>query len=583
MGRDEKQSRNNACGNSGIIQDLCGMIHDKTGLLHLAEIMAKRGIKHLVVSPGSRNAPIVSVFCKHPAFKCHTIVDERSAAFFALGMAQQLGHTVAIACTSGSAALNYAPAVAEAFYQKIPLLVLTADRPIAWIDQGDGQTIRQQDVFANYIKKSLQLPQSVQNQDDLLYNDRLVSEALNACEYPLPGPVHINIPFTEPLYGFDQQVYTKPKDFTVLPAQSLISDKEISQIANDWKRFKKKMILVGQMAPNQRLEKQLAALSRFSDVVVLTETTSNVNHPGFIAWIDRSLGAVPKDDPAYAPDLLITIGGTIVSKQIKSYLRCAPVQAHWHIDPVEWQMDTYQKLTLTIPLKEESFFDQLMPKIQAIESSFSHAWKQLALKAEKNHQRFLQNCPYCDLKIFETIVQSVPSGYDIQLGNSTPVRYAQLFSFREAFRFDSNRGTSGIDGSISTAAGAAYATGQPTLMITGDLGFFYDSNALWNKHLPANLRIVVINNGGGGIFRFIPGPDTSGLMEEFFEAQHHTSAEHMAKSFGLDYYAANNIDELKDALVSFFKPAENAAILEVVSPASTSADTLRAYFKALAV
>jgi 2-succinyl-5-enolpyruvyl-6-hydroxy-3-cyclohexene-1-carboxylate synthase len=583
MGRDEKQSRNIACGNSGIIQDLCGMIHDKTGLLHLAEIMAMRGIKYLIVSPGSRNAPIVSVFCKHHDFKCLTIVDERSAAFFALGMAQQLGHTVAIACTSGSAALNYAPAVAEAFYQKIPLLVLTADRPIAWIDQGDGQTIRQQDVFANYIKKSLQLPQSVQNQDDLLYNDRLVSEALNACEYPLPGPVHINIPFTEPLYGFDQQVYTKPKDFTVLPAQSLISDKEISQIANDWKRFKKKMILVGQMAPNQRLEKQLAALSRFSDVVVLTETTSNVNHPGFIAWIDRSLGAVPKDDPAYAPDLLITIGGTIVSKQIKSYLRCAPVQAHWHIDPVEWQMDTYQKLTLTIPLKEESFFDQLMPKIQAIESSFSHAWKQLALKAEKNHQRFLQNCPYCDLKIFETIVQSVPSGYDIQLGNSTPVRYAQLFSFREAFRFDSNRGTSGIDGSISTAAGAAYATGQPTLMITGDLGFFYDSNALWNKHLPANLRIVVINNGGGGIFRFIPGPDTSGLMEEFFEAQHHTSAEHMAKSFGLDYYAANNIDELKDALVSFFKPAENAAILEVVSPASTSADTLRAYFKALAV
>lgn len=557
------------------------MIHDKTGLLHLAEIMAMRGIKYLIVSPGSRNAPIVSVFCKHPAFKCLTIVDERSAAFFALGMAQQLGQTVAIACTSGSAALNYAPAVAEAYYQKVPLLVLTADRPIEWIDQGDGQTIRQQNVFANYIKKSLQLPQSVQNEDDLFYNDRLISEALNACQYPLPGPVHINIPFTEPLYGFDQQLQTKPKDFSILAAQSLIADNEIGQLSSVWNRFKKKMILVGQMAVSQALEKLLITLSSFPDVVVLTETTSNVNHPDFIAWIDRSLQAVPKGDPEYAPDLLITIGGTIVSKQVKSFLRGTQVQAHWHIDPEEWQMDTYQKLSLTIPLKADTFFDQLIPNIQPTESTFSHVWKQLTLKAEKNHHRFLQNCPYCDLKIFETIVKTLPPGYDIQLGNSTPVRYSQLFAYPSGFRFDSNRGTSGIDGSISTAAGAAYATGRPTLMITGDLGFFYDSNALWNKYLPANLKVIMINNGGGGIFRFIPGPDKTGLMEDFFEAQHQTSAEHIAKAFGVDYYVANNADELEDGLVSLFKPAEKAAVLEVVSPAALSADMLRAYFKAL--
>ncbi len=581
MGGNKKQSRNIACSNSGIIQDLCGMIHDKTGLLHLAEIMAMRGIKYLIVSPGSRNAPIVSVFCKHPAFKCLTIVDERSAAFFALGMAQQLGQTVAIACTSGSAALNYAPAVAEAYYQKIPLLVLTADRPVEWIDQGDGQTIRQQNVFANYIKKSLQLPQSVRNIDDLLYNDRLISEALNACQYPLPGPVHINIPFTEPLYGFEQQLQTKPKDFNIMAAQSRIPENEMDPLSKDWNRFKKKMILVGQMVPNQTLEKLLIKLSSFPDVVVLTETTSNVNYPGFIAWIDRSLGAVPKDDPRYAPDLLITIGGTIVSKQIKSFLRDAPVQAHWHIDPVEWQMDTYQKLSLTIPMKAEAFFDQLMPYIGSVDSSYSKMWRLIALKAEKNHQRFLQNCPYCDLKIFETIVKTLPSGYDIQLGNSTPVRYSQLFAFPGGFRFDSNRGTSGIDGSISTAAGAAYATDRLTLMITGDLSFFYDSNALWNKYLPANLKVIIINNGGGGIFRFIPGPDKTGLMEEFFEAQHHTSAEHIAKAFGVDYYVATNADELEDGLVSLFKPTEKAAVLEVVSPAGISAEMLRAYFKAL--
>jgi 2-succinyl-5-enolpyruvyl-6-hydroxy-3-cyclohexene-1-carboxylate synthase len=352
-------------------------------------------------------------------------------------------------------------------------------------------------------------------------------------------------------------------------------------LSKDWNRFKKKMILVGQMVPNQALEKLLIKLSSFPDVVVLTETTSNVNYPGFIAWIDRSLGAVPKDDPRYAPDLLITIGGTIVSKQIKSFLRDAPVQAHWHIDPVEWQMDTYQKLSLTIPMKAEVFFDQLMPYIGSVDSSYSKMWRLIALKAEKNHQRFLQNCPYCDLKIFETIVKTLPSGYDIQLGNSTPVRYSQLFAFPGGFRFDSNRGTSGIDGSISTAAGAAYATDRLTLMITGDLSFFYDSNALWNKYLPANLKVIIINNGGGGIFRFIPGPDKTGLMEEFFEAQHHTSAEHIAKAFGVDYYVATNADELEDGLVSLFKPTEKAAVLEVVSPAGISAEMLRAYFKAL--
>ncbi len=166
------------------------------------------------------------------------------------------------------------------------------------------------------------------NEDDLLYNDRLISEALNACQYPLPGPVHMNIPFTEPLYGFEQQLQTKPKDFTIQPTQSLLEDYHMDQLSDAWNRFKKKMILVGQMPPNQKLEKLLIKLSSFTDTVVLTETTSNVNYPEFIAWIDRSLGAVSKDDPHYAPDLLITIGGTIVSNRLKVFCAmrlCRPI------------------------------------------------------------------------------------------------------------------------------------------------------------------------------------------------------------------------------------------------------------------
>ncbi len=557
------------------------MIHDKTGLLHLAEIMAERGIKNLVVSPGSRNAPIVTVFCSRPDMECITIVDERSAAFFALGMAQQLGKPVAIACTSGSAALNYAPAIVEAYYQKIPLVVLTADRPVEWIDQGDGQTIRQNRVFENYIKKSVQLPQSTGNLDDLHYNDRLISEALNACTFPSAGPVHINMPFTEPLYGFDHELKTGTRHFQIAKTIARLEDEQLKSMAAIWNGSARKMILTGQMPPDGEIEKILAAYAEMPDTVVLTETTSNVVHPLFISNIDRFLHSIPTDKTGIVPDLLVSIGGTIVSKQIKSFLRQLPVKTHWHIDPSDLQMDTFQHLSLSAPMDAIEFLQQLKPEIKPVESTYAKSLCAFAVESKKKHHDFLENCPYADLKIFGILLRYIPEGYDIQLANSTPVRYAQLFDFDKKYRFDSNRGTSGIDGSMSTAAGAAYASGRPTLFITGDLGFFYDSNALWNKHLPQNLKIIMINNEGGGIFRFIPGPDSTGMLEDYFEARHQTSAAHIAKAFGLDYVFVENEGELQKVLPAFFEPAEKPVILEIKSPAKTSAKVLRDYFKAL--
>lgn len=557
------------------------MVHDRMGLEYLAELMFQRGIRYLVISPGSRNAPIIDAFCKRRGFECLAIVDERSAAFFALGMAQQLQQPVAIACTSGTAPLNFAPAIAEAYYQRIPLLVLTADRPVEFIDQGDGQTIRQQNVFSNFIRKSIQFPQTIKTSDDLWYANRLASEALNACTFPVSGPVHLNLPFSEPLYGVNIPEAPAPKDMKVLQTEPLLSVEAKKELEVEWQASEKKLIIAGQLSPNSELEALLKNLAKNPSVVILTEATSNLNGPEFIAWIDRCLGAIRADDTGYAPDLLITFGGAVVSKRIKSWLRKAAVKAHWHIDIADLNMDTYQHLTRSIPMGPAGFFRQFLPMAGAGQGNYAEKWESLSAQARKAHEKFLAESPYSDLRIFEKIIENIPPGYDIQLANSTPVRYAQLFEYPHAYRFDSNRGVSGIDGSISTAAGAAFISQKPTLMITGDLGFFYDSNAMWNKHFPKSLKIIMINNGGGGIFRYIDGPDQTGMLEEFFEAKHDTSAENIARAFGLDYFEASDAESLDKTLKNFFRESEKPAVLEIKSPAVESAATLRAYFRNL--
>lgn len=556
------------------------MIHDKTGLLHLVEIMFQRGIKTLINSPGSRNAPIVTAFCGHKGFDCLSIVDERSAAFFALGIAQQLRQPVAIACTSGSAALNYAPAIAEAYYQRIPLVVLTADRPEEWIDQGDGQTIRQKNVFGPHVRKGVQLPQSTKTNDDLWYNDRLISEALNAAVFPVAGPVHINLPFSEPLYGFDHKLLTQPKDIRIVETNQTLSKEIIEDLSSQWNSSQKKLIFVGQMQPDSRLQSQLERLSADPSVVILTETTSNVFHPDFVGCIDRSLSAM-KNPEDYYPEILLTFGGPVVSKRIKSFFRKSKIKAHWNIDLADLHVDTYQHLTFSVPMQAVSFLEQLIQYVVPAKSDFKDKWLKLHHHAGNIHEKYLSKVSYTDLRIFETIIQSLPAQTEIQLANSTPVRYSQLFEYKKRFRFDSNRGTSGIDGSLSTAAGAAFASGRLTVLITGDLGFFYDSNALWNKHVTSNLKIIVVNNEGGGIFRFIDGPSDTGMLEPYFEARHNTSAKFIAEAFGADYHFASDMQSLKIQLNDFFNPSDRTAVLEIKSPAKKSADALKCYFKEL--
>jgi 2-succinyl-5-enolpyruvyl-6-hydroxy-3-cyclohexene-1-carboxylate synthase len=557
------------------------MTSDKVSAALLAEIFAGKGMKHIVISPGSRNAPLILAFAQHPEIEALPVVDERSAAFFALGIAQQTRKTVAIACTSGSAVLNYAPAIAEAYYQKIPLLVLTADRPSHLIDQGDGQTIRQKNIYANYILNSYELPEDIKSSDDFETVGRLINEAINLSQYPAGGPVHINLPFSEPIY---KQVDSL--SFPVKIIESEIQPHEIApetlnRLTKTWNNSRKKLIIVGMMDPNSTLRDQLKKLAEDPSVVILSESTSNLNECCTVACIDRVVSTFKKDEISkFSPDLLVTFGGNVVSKMVKAFLRENKPTEHWNIDPVDYKMDTYQCLTNPLQIEPIKFFEKLIPEIKKQESIFGNTWQERADRSEQRHREFLANCEYSDLKVFEKLLQSIPENSNLHLGNSTPVRYSQLFRALKKFHYNSNRGTSGIDGTVSTAAGAAWVNGKPTTIITGDLGFFYDSNALMNHHLTGNLRIIIINNGGGGIFRFIPGPDSTAQLEDYFEAHHSWSARYIAKNFGVPYFEVNSMDELENVLPQFYDNQENdlPAIFEIFTPNEKNAVILRDYF-----
>jgi 2-succinyl-5-enolpyruvyl-6-hydroxy-3-cyclohexene-1-carboxylate synthase len=558
------------------------MTSDKKGAALLAGIFAQKGLTHIVISPGSRNAPLVIAFASHPAITSLSMIDERSAAYFALGMAQQTGKTVAVACTSGTAALNFAPAIAEAYYQRIPLLVLTADRPPEWIDQADGQTIRQRNLYANYVKKSFEVPREIGSPTLARYTQRIISEAINLSCYPEGGPVHINIPFDEPLYDLADERTGPAPVIDMLQPEYRMAEKDLRQLVARWNGFEKKLIMAGMMPHDERLNEVLSRIALDESVTVLTETTSNLSGDLFFPCIDRVVSTFTEEDKeAFKPGLLVTFGGPVISKMVRAFLRRHRPAEHWHVDVSCPHPDTYLSLTHSIPSTPLAFFERLMPRITRLDSGYHERWKTRDRLTCGNHETYLASCPYSDLKVFEACLEAVPAGSNLHLGNSTPVRYAQLFKHNHLILFNANRGVSGIDGTVSTAAGAAYATGKPTTLITGDLGFFYDSNGLMNRYLSKDFRIIVINNAGGGIFRFLDGPSRTGFLEDFFETRHNLRAEHLVKTFNLEYYEAHDMKSLSAALRAFYQPHGTAAVLEVFTPAETNAVILKDYFRHL--
>ena len=539
----------------------------------------------VVISPGSRNVPLAIGFASNKKFKCYSIVDERSAAFFALGLSQKSKKPTILICTSGSALLNYYPAVAEAYYSEIPLIILSADRPEYKINIGDGQTINQSNVFEKNILYSNSLKQDCSHATEEIIksnlqkivndkadyskieklqksiqknNEEIIEIAFNLSINKMQ-PVHLNVPMEEPLYEFNDSpsISVKVKKKT----EKKLSLTDLDNFYKAINKASKIMILIGVSDGNILSKKSIQKINSCSSIIVMKEHTSNVFNESFISNIDRLIGPIElqsNSDSLFdelSPEIVISLGGMIVSKKIKSFLRNYKPRKHFHIGN-NISKDSFYSGVEHINTTANKFFENI--DLNKSDSKYFEKWNQLDCSKLDLHNRYMKVINFSDLKVFEILTNWIPKKYNIQVANSTPIRYFQLFDLKNKNMMFANRGTSGIDGSTSTAIGSSVQNDSPVLLVTGDLSFFYDVNALWNNHIPKNFRIIIINNSGGGIFKILPGFKENNLFSEFIETQHNLSARLIAKMFNFNYTRVSTKFGLNLYLRTFFKNSKKA-------------------------
>jgi len=563
-------------------------------------------IKHIVISPGSRNAPLTIGFTNDVFFNSYSIVDERCAAFFALGIAQQIKEPVVVVCTSGSALLNYFPAVSEAYYSHIPLVVLSADRPKHLLNIGDGQTIKQKNVYGDHVFYSADLKLDLKDEqrtasgdevpmfknleskferflglqkDIQAHNESEIHDAVTTAKL-INGPVHINIPFDEPLYETIDELSINPKPLKLQNRGEKIDEFEIKSCLDVWQNAKRKMILVGVMQPNAIEQQWIQELADDDSILVFTETTSNLHHPDFFPGIDKIIAPLEDEDfEALQPEILLTLGGLIVSKKIKAFLRKYKPEHHWHVDLFNAN-DTFFCLGTHIKLTPNTFFSAFLPEVtHHTKSDYKFKWTEVRQKRRKLHQEYVTTIPFSDFSTFNLILKNLPKQSQLQVGNSSAIRYTQLFQLPKSIEVFCNRGTSGIDGSTSTAIGAAVVSKKRVTFITGDLSFFYDSNALWNNYIPKSFRIIVLNNKGGGIFRILPGHKNTKNFDTYFETKHNLTAKQLSEMYGFKYSSVSNLDDLEKELDVFYNLDKQPKILEIFTPERINDEILLNYFK----
>jgi 2-succinyl-5-enolpyruvyl-6-hydroxy-3-cyclohexene-1-carboxylate synthase len=542
-------------------------------IVDLVSICAKKGIQHAILSPGSRCAPITLAFARHPQIQCRTISDERSAAFIAMGMAQQLDTPVVLVCTSGSAAYNYAPAIAEAYFQQIPLIIITADRPTEWIDQWDGQTIRQSNIYGNHVKESFDFPDDSSHIDKLWHAHRITNEAINLANQLPAGPVHINIPLREPFYPEQGESfeYKDLKTIEIFKSASTLASNQKIQLKEKLSTFKRIIIVPGQQKPDADLQKTIDDLIVQKKAVVITDTLSNLQSSNTISFHDHYLGRVELND-SLTPDLIISFGKSIISKSLKIFLRSSFAE-HWHIQPAGYVPDTYQSLTSIINCEPLDFIDFLHQEIQC-DTGYFERWKKIDQTVGEQLFESINQAEFGEFKALFRSLLKMPNTCKLHVANSMSVRYLNFLGPRPQ-EVICNRGTSGIDGSNSTAVGCAFTTKEMVTLITGDLAFFYDRNAFWNNYSMHNLRIILLNNHAGGIFRFIEGPSKQAELEEFFETHQGLTAENLAKDFGFEYQLATDEISLEKALQHFYESSVMPKIIEVKSESKNNVEIFR--------
>ena len=538
----------------------------------LAEICSQFGIEHAFICPGSRSAPLVFAFNRNKNIKTYSIIDERSAAYMALGMAQQLQKPVALICTSGTAALNFYPAIAEAFYQKIPLVVLTADRPLELLNQQDGQMINQVNVFGNHVRGSL-------NFDSILRTSHSeLRTFLYKSMFPVMGPIHINVPLVEPLYeNFEEEIVIEKVEKPL----NIFGDFDNKNIIDALHQTQKRVIIVGQNLPDQELLVTLKELAQ-KDFAILADVVSNQHESSVLKHFDFLVSQANIETlQVLEPDFIISLGGPVLSKALKLWLKKQKPKFHFRIQQDETLVDTYNNVTEYIYGNNNEVLKSLV-NAEFSSSTYAEYLGLMELKSQRKIAEFINqnNVEFNELVTVNFTLKNIPENSQLQIANSTAIRYVSYLGLpNKNITAFCNRGTSGIDGCTSTAIGAANMTNEIVTLITGDLAFFYDRNAFWNNFVPNNLRIILLNNHGGGIFNLIDGPNTQPELEEFFLTKHKLNAKNLAAENGLSYNLCKNNDEFANALATFYDVSEQAKIIELSFDMDNSAAIFKAFKK----
>ncbi|MCM1005036.1 MAG: 2-succinyl-5-enolpyruvyl-6-hydroxy-3-cyclohexene-1-carboxylic-acid synthase [Prevotella sp.] len=552
----------------------------KTSCQIVAAVLEEQGVREAVISPGSRNTPFILALDDQPNIHKYTAIDERCAAFVALGISQLSRKPTVLCCTSGTALLNYAPAVAEAYYQGVPLIIISADRPTEWIDQDDSQTLRQFEALRNYVKASFDLPDfPPENQSMCWYANRVANEACLSAMRGYPGPVHINIHFNTPLCEASPAILPQ-RIVTTTDTTSTLSPQVIKQLADE-ASCKKVLVVAGQYRPSNRINRAVAALSHLSNVAVWAESTANIHTPGIINCIDRTLTAIDPEKPQFNPDIIISFGGALISRKAKEFLRKAQGCQHWSVGYKRDRMaDPFMKLTRLIETSAEVFLPHFANCLCRLKPSVEYAdtWLNAGIRATDRHNLKIEEAQWSALKAFAYILSHLPNKANLQLSNGTAIRYAQLFDSSRIHATYCNRGVSGIDGSTSTAIGASLNYGHTTFLISGDMSFAYDIGALALPNISPDMKIVVINNAGGEIFRFISSTSKLPCRETFFSINPSLPLKGLAEAYGFEYFRADNERTLKNVWNIFKQPTLSPSILEIIVDADISARTLSNYF-----
>ena len=515
------------------------MYSNKESVNILTSLLVAHGVRHAVCCPGSRNAPIVHNLTECPDIMCYPITDERSAGFYALGMSQCLQEPVAVCVTSGTALLNLAPAVAEAYYQHARLVVISADRPLAWIDQQDGQTLPQSDALGRFVRKAVSLPEP-HDDESRWYCNRLINEAL----LEKHAPVHINVPISEPFFDFCVATLPEERKIELLPAD--ISNQTLSHVCRMFVQSKRPLLIAGQpMNPS------------YDEAVCL-------------------IG----DDESYVPDLVLYIGGSIVSKRLKRFLRKA--KETWIVNATGEVTDTFMNLTRVIQGDAAVVEDQIRFLLEQQPHPFVQKWETLLAKVRAHAAAYQPvYSEMATVKCFESQITIHSSLSTIHYANSTAIRLANIFAQHSVY---CNRGVNGIDGSLSTAAGFSCVTDDSVFCVIGDLSFFYDQNALWNQNLRGNFRILLLNNGKGGIFNLLKGLEQSPARDQFVAAEHHTSAEGICQQNNVKYLKAANMEELQQGISTLLNmESSRPVLLEVFTDPAEDERVFKDYYKTLKI